>query len=145
MEKGRLHRRTVSLHCDNVSLHRDIVALHRGIAGQQCGIVSLHCGDGSIHRGVANLRRCDVSLQRRPFYQFHNCQDDTDALTGLVMQLLGRIPNTDPDCEAVALQVETFKKNVDEILTNLGDEDGNSHAGWSESIAWPLQPDDADG
>jgi hypothetical protein len=60
-----------------------------------------------------------------PFYQFHNCQDDTDGLTGLVMQLLKRIPNTDPDREAVALQVEAFKKNVDEILKRLGDEDDN--------------------
>lgn len=68
-----------------------------------------------------------------PFYQFHNCQDDADGLTGLVMQLLERIPNTDPDREAVALQVEAFKKNVDVILSNLGDDAGSSQSDTVES------------
>jgi len=54
-----------------------------------------------------------------PFYQFHNCQDDEDGLTGLVMQLLRRIPNTDPDQEGVALQVQAFNKEVAEILAKI--------------------------
>jgi hypothetical protein len=57
-----------------------------------------------------------------PFYQFHNCQDDEDGLTGLVMQLLKRIPNTDPDQEGVALQVQAFRKEVEEILESVKDE-----------------------
>ncbi len=61
-----------------------------------------------------------------PFYQFHNCQDDIEGLTGLIMQLLNRIPNTDPDQEAVILQVQAFKKSVDEILEKLGDENEGS-------------------
>lgn len=56
-----------------------------------------------------------------PFYQFHNCQDDVEGLTGLIIQLLKRIPNTDPDHEAVALQVQAFKTSVDEVLERLGD------------------------
>lgn len=68
-----------------------------------------------------------------PFYQFHNCQDDTEGLTGLIMQLLKRIPNTDPDQEAVALQVQAFKKNVDEILASLGDENNDSQEAATES------------
>jgi len=68
-----------------------------------------------------------------PFYQFHNCQDDVDGLTGLIMQLLNRIPNTDPDQEAVALQVQEFKKNVDSILENLGDIDNSAHGEVFES------------
>jgi len=68
-----------------------------------------------------------------PFYQFHNCQDDVEGLTGLVMQLLNRVPNTDPDQDGVALQVQEFKKNVDGILEKLGDENNASQVEATES------------
>jgi hypothetical protein len=68
-----------------------------------------------------------------PFYQFHNCQDDLEGLTGLIMQLLRRIPNTDPDQEAVELQVKAFKNSVDEILEKLGDDDNASQEEATES------------
>lgn len=67
-----------------------------------------------------------AQVSNGPFYQFHNCQDDVDGLTGLIMQLLKRIPNTDPDQEAVALQVKEFKKNVDKILEKLKGESEDS-------------------
>jgi hypothetical protein len=54
-----------------------------------------------------------------PFYQFQNCQDDEDGLTGLVMQLLKKIPNAEPDHEAIALQVRTFKTSTEELLARL--------------------------
>jgi hypothetical protein len=54
-----------------------------------------------------------------PFYQFQNCQDDEDGLTGLVLQLLKKIPNAEPDNDAIALQVKSFKANVEDILARL--------------------------
>jgi len=54
-----------------------------------------------------------------PFYQFQNCQDDEDGLVGLVIQLLKKIPNAEPDQEAIGLQVRTFKDTVEEILARL--------------------------
>jgi hypothetical protein len=62
-----------------------------------------------------------------PFYQFHNCQDDEEGLTGLVMQLLKRIPNTDPDQDGVTLQVRAFKNDVEEILKKIGEEEDKPH------------------
>ena len=54
-----------------------------------------------------------------PFAQFQNTDDDVDSITALVMQLLRRIPNAEPDREAVANQVRLFKERADEILARL--------------------------
>ena len=51
-----------------------------------------------------------------PFAQFQNSTDDVDALTKLVVQLVGRIPNAEPDKEVIKMQVETFKKKAEEII-----------------------------
>ena len=56
-----------------------------------------------------------------PFYQFQNCDDSEDSLIGLVMQLTRRIPSLEPDEDVVRAQVQTFKSNVDEILSNLAE------------------------
>jgi len=56
-----------------------------------------------------------------PFAQFHNCEDNEDALTKLVIQLLERIPNSEPDRDAIQMQVKSFKQKVTEILKKLGD------------------------
>ena len=55
-----------------------------------------------------------------PFAQFQNCDDDTESLTNLVIQLLSRIPNATPDREAVAMQVEAFTTKKNEALKRLG-------------------------
>ncbi len=52
-----------------------------------------------------------------PFAQFQNCGDDEESLTSLVMQLVDRIPNAEPDREVVKLQVKSFKSKIDTILT----------------------------
>src|SRR5437762_9933544 len=40
-----------------------------------------------------------------PFAQFQNSEDEDDDLTKLVMQLVGRIPDSEPDRDAIAMQV----------------------------------------
>ena len=52
-----------------------------------------------------------------PFAQFQNSSDDVDSLTKLVVQLVNRIPNSEPDTAVIKMQVETFKKQAEEILT----------------------------
>jgi hypothetical protein len=50
-----------------------------------------------------------------PFAQFQNCGDDDDSLTSLVVQLLRRVPNAEPDREIVLAQVQLFKKIAAEM------------------------------
>lgn len=51
-----------------------------------------------------------------PFAQFQNCSDDEDSLTKLVLQLVRRIPNAEPDEEVVKDQVKLFKQKLTELL-----------------------------
>lgn len=51
-----------------------------------------------------------------PFAQFQNCSDDEDSLTKLVLQLVRRIPNAEPDEEVVKEQVKVFKLKLTELL-----------------------------
>jgi hypothetical protein len=51
-----------------------------------------------------------------PFAQFQNCADDEDSLTKLVLQLVRRIPNSEPDEEIIKDQVKTFKLKLVELL-----------------------------
>jgi hypothetical protein len=53
-----------------------------------------------------------------PFAVFQNCGDDEDSLVKLVLQLVDRIPNSEPDEETIKFQVKNFKTKVDEILKN---------------------------
>lgn len=51
-----------------------------------------------------------------PFAQFHNLDDEVESLTRLVIQLVGRIPGAEPDCDVIKMQVETFKQKVLSLL-----------------------------
>ena len=51
-----------------------------------------------------------------PFAQFQNSSDDVQSLTKLVVQLVNRIPNSEPDASVIKMQVEMFKKQTEEIL-----------------------------
>jgi hypothetical protein len=51
-----------------------------------------------------------------PFAQFQNSGDDIESLTKLVVQLVKRIPNSEPDTAVIKMQVEAFKKQAEEIL-----------------------------
>jgi hypothetical protein len=51
-----------------------------------------------------------------PFGQFQNCSDDEESLTGLVMQLIRRIPDATPREEAIRRQVQAFRASVGDLL-----------------------------
>lgn len=55
-----------------------------------------------------------------PFYQFQNCPDDEEALTGLVTQLIRRNPGAEPRPEAVKLQVRAFRERVAALQSKRG-------------------------
>jgi hypothetical protein len=54
-----------------------------------------------------------------PFAQFQNSDDSEESLTKLVMQLVGRIPNSEPDREAIAMQVRSFIEKAKSVLEQL--------------------------
>jgi hypothetical protein len=51
-----------------------------------------------------------------PFAQFQNCSDDEDSLTKLVLQLVRRIPNSEPDESVVKEQVKLFRQKLTVLL-----------------------------
>jgi hypothetical protein len=60
-----------------------------------------------------------ISLQiasAGPFAQFQNSDDTDDSLTQLVMQLVNRIPNAEPDRDVVKMQVASFKTKIAPML-----------------------------
>ena len=57
-----------------------------------------------------------------PFAQFQNCDDNDESLTKLVMQLVRRIPGSEPDHDAIQMQVQTFKSRVEIALKSLSNE-----------------------
>jgi hypothetical protein len=50
-----------------------------------------------------------------PFAQFQNCGDDEDSLTKLILQLVKRIPNAEPDEDIIKGQVQIFKQKLAEL------------------------------
>jgi hypothetical protein len=51
-----------------------------------------------------------------PFAQFQNCDDDEESLTKLVTQLVRRIPGSEPDHDAILMQVKTFKTRIEKAF-----------------------------
>lgn len=92
----------------------------------------------SVHGVALGVPLSQVSTG--PFYQFQNCQDDEEGLTGLVMQLVRRIPNAEPAPEAIKAQVATFKTNANQILedTSPDSEDEAGETGIAETSAAKL-------
>lgn len=70
-----------------------------------------------------------------PFAQFQNCDDDTESLTNLVIQLLSRIPNATPDRDAVAMQVEAFTTKKNDALQRMGQPSQEDASSSDASIA----------
>jgi hypothetical protein len=56
-----------------------------------------------------------------PFAQFQNCFDDEEELTKLIMELLGRVPNVEPERETVQAQVKIFRNEIASIEAKLSD------------------------
>jgi hypothetical protein len=93
------------------SLERPWILYEAGVAKGKIGVKVLGLAIG-------------VPLQRvqgsGPFYQFQNCGDDEDSLTGLVMQLIQRNPGAEPREEAVRIQVRAFRERVTDLLKKRG-------------------------
>lgn len=70
-----------------------------------------------------------------PFAQFQNCDDDEESLTGLVMQLLTKIPNSAPERDAVLAQVKVFLVQRSEILAKLGENAADNSVSAEASMA----------
>jgi hypothetical protein len=51
-----------------------------------------------------------------PFAQFQNCDNDTDSIMKLVIQLVQRLPDAEPDRDMVRAQVEIFRGQIESIL-----------------------------
>ncbi len=51
-----------------------------------------------------------------PFAQFQNCNNDTDSIMKLVIQLVQRLPDAEPDRDMVRAQVEIFRGQIESIL-----------------------------
>ena len=70
-----------------------------------------------------------------PFAQFQNLDDDLESLTRLVIQLVGRIPNAEPDRDVVRMQVESFKEKVAPLLEVKNEDDSKNSENDDSSVA----------
>ena len=77
-------------------------------------------------------------VSKGPFFQFQNCQDDEDGLTGLIMQLLKRIPNAEPTPESVGTHVATFRDKAKTLLKKSGASEGDGDPEDNETSAAQL-------
>jgi hypothetical protein len=92
---------------------------------------------GKIEAPVIGLA-LGISLNRAntgPFAQFQNSDDSENSITNLVMQLILRIPDAEPNRGAIALQVRAFKERVSEILNGLDEEAEDDEAVDESSVA----------
>jgi hypothetical protein len=75
--------------------------------------------EAGVAKGKKNINVLGIALgvslkdaSSGPFAQFHNCADDEDSLTKLVVQLLARVPNSSPRDSAIRGQVRHFLERV---------------------------------
>lgn len=61
-----------------------------------------------------------------PFGWLHNCPEDEEALTKLIMQLMELVPNAAPDPTTIKTHVREFKTTVSDVLRMI--EDKNNQA-----------------
>ena len=61
-------------------------------------------------------------VNKGPFSQFQNCAYDANSITKLVMQLLGRIPDSEPDEDTIKVSVEKFIEQVNKLM-NIEEEE----------------------
>jgi hypothetical protein len=70
-----------------------------------------------------------------PFAQFQNCDDTVESITSLVIQLVSRIPNAEPDRDVVVAQVSSFRQRCEESLRKQGHEESPVSELDSSSVA----------
>jgi hypothetical protein len=51
-----------------------------------------------------------------PFAQFQNCPFEIPAITKMVIELVSKIPNSEPDREAIEMQVKAFSEKATKLL-----------------------------
>jgi len=54
-----------------------------------------------------------------PFAQFQNCPFETPAITKMVMELVAQIPNSEPDRDAIEMQVKAFFEKATQLLADV--------------------------
>lgn len=54
-----------------------------------------------------------------PFAQFQNLDDDAASLQKLVLQLMKRVPNAEPDTDTVGMQIKAFKDKATSVLEEI--------------------------
>ncbi|MDX9871208.1 MAG: toll/interleukin-1 receptor domain-containing protein [Clostridia bacterium] len=81
--------------------------------------------EAGVAKGKLNATVLGISIgiplskaNNGPFAQFQNCADDEDSLSKLVMQLVKRIPGSEPDLEVIRAQVIVFLTKAKEIIAN---------------------------
>lgn len=70
-----------------------------------------------------------------PFAQFQNSDDTEESLTQLVMQLVSRIPNAEPDRDIVKMQVAAFKSKISPLLSKQDSEQTSDQENDEASVA----------
>jgi len=82
--------------------------------------------EAGVAKGKLNTTVLGVSIgiplskaNNGPFAQFQNCSDDEDSLSKLVMQLVKRIPSSEPDLDVIKVQVNVFLTKIKEILSRV--------------------------
>lgn len=82
--------------------------------------------EAGVAKGKLNTKLLGVSIgislniaNNGPFAQFQNCADDEDSLSKLIMQLVKRVPNSEPDIDVIKAQVNVFLIKAKEIVSNL--------------------------
>jgi hypothetical protein len=106
----------------NLSAASDVVCLltHRSIERPWI-LYEAGVAKGKLNTPVYGIA-LGITLSRAasgPFAQFQNSDDSEESLTKLVMQLVGRIPNSEPDRDAIAMQVRTFNEKAKNLLEAL--------------------------
>jgi hypothetical protein len=106
----------------NLSLASDVVCLLSQRSIERPWILyEAGVAKGKLNTPVYGIA-LGITLSRAatgPFAQFQNSDDSEESLTKLVMQLVGRIPNSEPDRDAIAMQVGTFKERAKAVLAKI--------------------------
>lgn len=84
--------------------------------------------EAGVAKGKLNTALLGISLgiplskvNSGPFAQFQNCADDEGSLSKLVMQLVNRIPNAEPDLDVIKIQVNVFLGKAKEFFSKSND------------------------
>ena len=79
--------------------------------------------EAGVARGKLNTKVLGLALgipfedvNKGPFSQFQNCAYDDSSITKLVMQLLTRIPDSEPDEDTILSSVKTFITQSNELM-----------------------------